>query len=282
MPQEFVGSSRLAACRLLRPSSCGNPKKSYIANVTILGECEPSHPTNSHKVRKSGSAFIEKHDVSPKSSSERLLSEKAKRFPKRGVLIAFEGIDGAGKTTQAHNLKRYLEQKGRDVVVFKEPTMGPWGRKIASMGRTGRHLTAKEESRYFLEDRKEDVKKNILPALEQGKIVILDRYYYSNMAYQGAKGLDPSIIEKENSFAPKPDLVVLLNISPTAAKERIYRNRNGETNHFEERLGPVRKLFLKAASTHPEVKVVDGEMQPREVERQIESFVDSLVIQYEE
>jgi len=198
------------------------------------------------------------------------------------MLIAFEGIDGAGKTTQAHNLKRYLEQQGRDVVVFKEPTMGPWGRKIASMGRTGRNLTAEEESRYFLEDRKEDVKERILPALEQGKIVIMDRYYYSNMAYQGAKGLNPSIIEKENSFAPKPALVILLNISPASAKGRIYRNRNGETNHFEERLGPVRKLFLKMVGTHPEVKIVDGEMPPEEVERQIISLVDGLVIQYEE
>ncbi|MDA4118821.1 MAG: dTMP kinase [Thaumarchaeota archaeon] len=198
------------------------------------------------------------------------------------MLIAFEGIDGAGKTTQVHILKSYLEKKGRDVVVFKEPTMGPWGREIASMGRTGRHLTAEEESRYFLEDRKGDVKGNILPALEQGKIVIMDRYYYSNMAYQGAKGMDPSVIEKENSFAPKPDIVILLDISPATAKERISKNRNGETNHFEQRLGPVREVFLKIAETHPEVVVVLGEIQQEKVEQKILSLVDNLLVQYEE
>jgi dTMP kinase len=211
-----------------------------------------------------------------------MLSEKVRRFPKGAMLIAFEGIDGAGKTTQARILKDHLEQKGRDVVVFKEPTMGHWGREIASMGRTGRHLTADEESRYFLEDRKEDVKGNILPALEQGKMVIMDRYYYSNMAYQGAKGMDPSLIEKENSFAPKPDTVILIDISPATAKERIIKNRNGETNHFEQRLGPVRKVFLKIAETHPEVMVVPGEIRQEKIEQKILSFVDDLLLQYEE
>jgi dTMP kinase len=229
------------------------------------------------------SSSSESRYTSPRSSSGRLLSQKAKRFPKAGLLIAFEGIDGAGKTTQAQKLKDYLVRKGQDVVVFKEPTTSStWGRKIASMGKTGRHLTAEEESKHFLEDRRYDVDKNIRPALQQGKIVIMDRYYYSSMAYQGAKGMKTSIIEKANSFAPKPDLVLLLNILPSTAKERIYRHRNGETNHFEERLGPVGRLFLKIAKSHPEIKIIDGEESSDTVERQIESLVDSLIVQYEE
>jgi dTMP kinase len=211
-----------------------------------------------------------------------MLSEKARRFPRKGVLIAFEGIDGAGKTTQAHILSTYLQNRGHEVRILKEPTMGVWGRKIASMGRTGRNLSAEEESRYFLEDRKEDVQNRIRPALAQGKIVIMDRYYYSNMAYQGAKGMNPATIEEANSFAPKPDLVLLLDISPDTAKERIYQNRNGETNHFEERLGPVRQIFLDIAKTHSEIKIIDGEERPEEVERRILSFVDELAIRYEE
>lgn len=211
-----------------------------------------------------------------------MLSEKARRFPKRGFLIALEGIDGAGKTTQAQSLKLHLEQKGFEVVVLKEPTMGSWGRKIARMGQTGRNLTAKEESQYFLEDRKEDVKKNILPSLEKGKVVIMDRYFYSNMAYQGAKGLSPTVIERDNSFAPKPSLVLLLNISPATAKERIFRHRNGETNHFEERLGPVQRLFLKIASSHPEITVIDGGQPADQVRTQIQSAVDALIVEYEE
>lgn len=207
-----------------------------------------------------------------------MLSEKLKHSPTRGVLIAIEGIDGAGKTTQAQRLLRALGEKGIDAVVIKEPTMGKWGHKIALLGKNGRTLSAQDEFRYFLEDRKEDVAENIRPALKQNKVIIMDRYYYSSIAYQGAKGMSPSLVEQENlTIAPKPDIVILLDITSKEAKRRIEHYRNGTTNHFEQRLDPVRKVFREIAKTHPEVKLVDGEKPESEVHSEILSEVLSLV-----
>jgi dTMP kinase len=191
-----------------------------------------------------------------------------------GFLVAFEGIDGAGKTTQANLLGNRLREEGYDCVVFKEPTMGEWGRKIALMSKNGRMLSGEEELKYFYEDRREDVKNNIEPALEKGKIVIMDRYFYSTMAYQGAKGLDPDYIEQKNlEIAPKPDLVILLDIDTNTARDRILL-RKDQPNHFEQRLGPVREIFLKIAKTRSEIKTIPGDLPVQE----IHSTAYSLVI----
>lgn len=149
----------------------------------------------------------------------------------RGFLIALEGIDGAGKTTQAQLLTEFLLKKGLvlskgegfEVVCFKEPTQGPWGKKISEIAQKGREgITAREEMELFLKDREEDVKNNILPALRQNKIVIMDRYYYSSIAYQGALGLDPNEIKAINEQRfPKPDLVFILTIPPAEGIKRI-------------------------------------------------------------
>ena len=83
---------------------------------------------------------------------------------KRGLFTAFEGIDGAGKTTQAFRLKKRLEEHGLGAVYVKEPTDGFWGRKIREIAQNGRQgIAAEEELSYFILDREEDVKNNIVP-----------------------------------------------------------------------------------------------------------------------
>lgn len=212
-----------------------------------------------------------------------MLSEKLRHSPTRGLLIAIEGIDGAGKTTQAQRLWKALRDKGCDAVVFKEPTMGKWGHKIALLGKNGRTLSAEDEYKVFLEDRKEDVAERINPALDKNQVVIMDRYYYSSMAYQGAKGMSPSTVERGNRvFAPKPDIVILLDITPKEAKRRIEHYRNGVTNHFEQRLARVRRVFLKIKETHPEVKRIDGEKHEDEVQEEVLSLITPLLEEYEE
>ncbi len=190
-----------------------------------------------------------------------------------GLLIALEGIDGAGKTTQANLLSNRLRAEGYDCVVFKEPTMGEWGRKIALLSKNGRTLSAEEELKYFYEDRREDVQHNIEPALKKGKIVIMDRYYYSTMAYQGAKGLVPEHIEQKNlEIAPKPDLVIVLDIDTSTAKHRILL-RKDQPNHFEQRLGPVREIFQKIAKTRSEINTIPGDLSIQEIHSRIYSLV---------
>ncbi|HEX4461391.1 MAG TPA: dTMP kinase [Polyangia bacterium] len=154
------------------------------------------------------------------------------RLEPAGILVAFEGIDGAGKTTQAGLLEDWLRPTGIEVVRTKEPTNGPWGKRLRASASTGR-LSPDEELHAFLEDRREHVAQLINPALDAGKIVIVDRYYFSTAAYQGARGQDPAELLRINeAFAPKPDLLVLLQIETPVAMERI-RMRGELDNAFE-------------------------------------------------
>jgi dTMP kinase len=153
---------------------------------------------------------------------------------RRGCLIVFEGIDGAGKTTQARLLCDRLQREGYDVVSLKEPTDGPWGAKIRQIAQRGRHgIDPSTELEWFIEDRRENVAHNILPALAKRLVVLQDRYYFSTMAYQGALGRNPESIQKRNeAFAPVPDLVFLLEIPPPQALQRVAQRC--APNHFEQ------------------------------------------------
>jgi dTMP kinase len=164
---------------------------------------------------------------------------------KKGVLVVLEGIDGSGKSTQAALLVEKLRGKGFDVVYFREPTRGRWGRKIKKKALYSDSLSPQEELDLFLKDRKENVDKNLKPALSGRKIVILDRYYYSTIAYQGARGINIKRIRRMNEeFVIKPDLVFILDISPQKGLERIV-DRQRKDKLFEEKdyLVKVRKIF---------------------------------------
>ena len=151
--------------------------------------------------------------------------------PLPGKLIVFEGIDGTGKSTQIRLLAEYLEKRGGTVVTSYEPTHGQWGRLLRESATTGR-FSLEEEVDLFLKDRKEHVQELILPALERGEYVLLDRYYFSMMAYQSARGMDAAEIrEKNEEFAPIPDAVVWLGLSIKDAHERI--GGRGEHDAFE-------------------------------------------------
>ena len=103
-----------------------------------------------------------------------------------GLLIALEGIDGTGKTTQLKMLAEVLLSLGYDVVATREPTDGRYGQRIRQVLRDRSSMTPQEELELFLLDRKEHVTTIINPGLAAGKIVLTDRYYLSTVAYQGA------------------------------------------------------------------------------------------------
>ncbi len=156
-------------------------------------------------------------------------------------LFVFEGIDGSGKTSVVSSVKKMLETSGYKVKAFREPTDMEWGRKIRNVFKSGKRLPPEEEAKYFNNDRKENVEKRILPALKDGFIVLLDRYYFSTAAYQGAAGLNwKDIIEENEIFAPKPKLVFFLIIEPEIGLKRI--KKQGRSNTAPEKLDILTKV----------------------------------------
>ncbi|WP_193214481.1 dTMP kinase [Luteolibacter marinus] len=186
-----------------------------------------------------------------------------------GLFIVLEGIDGTGKSTQTQRLAEWFRSRGREVVASREPTDGPWGQKIRATAATGR-LSPEEELDYFLKDRREHVEQLIAPALAAGKVVILDRYYFSTMAYQGSRGVDPAEIRRLNEeFAPVPDLLVILDLDVDTALTRIG-GRGDTANEFEkaDSLARCREVFLSLAD-EPFVHVVPTDAGPDAVQDRI-------------
>lgn len=175
-----------------------------------------------------------------------------------GILVAIEGIDGAGKTTQASLLVDALSRAGLKVVSSREPTDGVHGKRIRQSAVNGR-LSLEEELRAFTEDRKEHVAGVVRPALREGNIVVLDRYYYSTLAYQGARGADIGKIRTTmESFAPRPDAVFLLDVNPCLCLCRIKESRGDIPNAFESNgnLTEVRAQFKQL--TDDNIIRIDG------------------------
>ncbi len=192
---------------------------------------------------------------------------------KKGILIVFEGIDGSGKSTQIQILRNILDDKGLDVVVFREPSHGPWGQKIKEKAAFPDSLSPEEELELFVNDRKDNVQKNLRPALTKNKIVLLDRYYFSTMAYQGAKGLDVEKIRLMNEkFAIRPDLVFILDVDAGRALHRIQDRKNKDLL-FErlDYLVEVRKIFKSFLGEN--IFHIDSDNIPGEISDQVASVV---------
>ena len=165
----------------------------------------------------------------------------------RGRLIAFEGLDGCGKTTQIARLAESLRKAGHDPVVTAEPTDGEWGRRIRAMASGSAPAVAPEEElRWFVEDRREHVARCIAPALAAGRPVLTDRYFLSTVAYQGANGLDAaSLLAQSEAEFPIPDLVLLLELDVATALARVHARGARLEGAFEARgrLERVARIF---------------------------------------
>jgi len=186
-----------------------------------------------------------------------------------GLFIVIEGIDGTGKSTQAKMLQKALQDTGAIVVLDHEPSDGPYGKILRESATTGR-LSPQDELDLFHKDRKHHVDELILPALERGETVILDRYYFSTMAYQGQRGFDREEIRQTNlGFAPNPDILFILDLEVDEARKRIG-TRGDTTNEFEKRdaLQYCRDTFL-SVSDADFAHIIDASKSIEEVHKEL-------------
>ncbi len=191
----------------------------------------------------------------------------------RGRLIAVEGIDGAGKSTQTARLARALRAAGERVVVTREPTGGPHGREIRRRAAAGERLPAEVELDLFLRDREEHVADVIAPALTSGRTVVTDRYFLSTAAYQGARAGDPeALLRRCEARFPIPDLAVVLVVDPELGLGRVgRRGRAPEAFEEAESLRAVARAF--AALDRPWIVRVEASGSPGEVHRRVVAAV---------
>lgn len=197
------------------------------------------------------------------------------------VFVVFEGIDGAGKSSQLARLAERLEAAGRKVRRLVEPTNGPKGSEIRRRAREGPPMSAQEELDLFVEDRRENVAQNVLPALQAGEVVLQDRYYFSTAAYQAARdelGLTPAdVVALHSAWAPLPDCVLLLDLSVDEGLARVAKRGAGDAFEEESRQRRVRDAFHALAEVTTCFQRVDAAQPPDAVAEAVWAAVAPLL-----
>jgi dTMP kinase len=173
-----------------------------------------------------------------------------------GLFVAFEGVEGSGKSTQSRALKRRLAGAGYSVTLAHEPGGTPAGELIRRLLKRGPDIPPIAELLLFSASRAALVESAIRPALHRGEVVICDRYIYSTLAYQGyGRGLPLDTVRRLNEVATGgliPHLVVLLDLPPEAG---LARKSSGPADRFEQERQEfherVRQGYLRLAKDEP-------------------------------
>jgi dTMP kinase len=204
-----------------------------------------------------------------------------------GLFIAFEGGDGAGKSTQAAELARTLEARGVTVLRTREPGGTPIGEKLRSLvlDHGHGHIDAHTEALIFAASRAAHASQVIRPALARGETVLTDRYIDSSVAYQGAgRSLGADAVRTLNEWATSgllPDLTVLLDVDPAVGRQRrtagdaAEDRLESEADDFHAR---IREAFLNLAAARPErYLVLPAHLPVAELAARILTSVDTLL-----
>jgi len=191
------------------------------------------------------------------------------------MLINLEGIDGCGKSTQSQFLMDKFENDNEKTILLKEPTNGKYGQKLWDMLSGKIEATTDEILELFILDRRDHVNEKIKPALDDGKIVLMDRYYYSTMAYQAAAGIDVNRIRKDNEFAPKPDIVLIFDLPADLAMKRVRGHSVADVFEKEEHLEKVRKAY-QDLEDDPLVRIVDATRTPEAIFEEVWKLVSEV------
>jgi len=191
-----------------------------------------------------------------------------------GKLIVFEGLDGAGITTQATLLRNNLIAKGKEALLTKEPTDGLIGGMIKSALRKEWNTDALTLQMLFAADRSHHLKSEIEPALKKGKMVICDRYVMSSLMF-GSLGVSVGILKQLNAEFRKPNLTFIIDTHPRICIERMKKARHHvELFEDEQKLEQIRRNMLSLKSYFPDMYVIDGNRSAEEIMRDIMKIVE--------
>ena len=199
------------------------------------------------------------------------------------LFITFEGADGCGKTTQIELLNKYLQEKGFNTLVTREPGAKGLGEKLREilLGYDG-EVSPNCESFLFLADRAQHVDCVIKPALEKGTVVLCDRHTDSTVAYQGyGRQLDLNRIKMLNDIAVnglKPDLTIVFDIDIETSMQRVGKTKDRMESAGMDFFNRVREGYLEIAKSEPErVKVINSSDTIENIHNQVVSLVESLM-----
>ncbi len=177
------------------------------------------------------------------------------------MFITFEGGEGSGKSTVIREIARRIEERGREVVLTREPGGTPISEEIRNviLDKRNTDMDPRTEALLYAASRRQHVVQKIIPALKEGKVVISDRYLDSSLAYQGnARGLGMASVFNMNLFATEglePDLTLFFDLEPETGIERIEANPDREVNRLDlEKLSfhrKVREGFEKLLKENP-------------------------------
>ncbi len=202
-----------------------------------------------------------------------------------GKFITFEGGEGSGKTTVINNLKQYLQDLGYEVVLTREPG----GIKISEQIRdilldvSNKDMTYETETLLYAASRMQHLSQKVLPALNEGKIVICDRYLDSSLVYQGyARKIGYEDVLKANHFALKyiPDMTFFLDVEPSIALKRIESRKDLDRLDLESRAfhelvyQGYKDVSLKYANR---IKTVDASLDETSVLNQIKELIKTIL-----
>lgn len=201
------------------------------------------------------------------------------------MFITIEGPEGSGKTSVMNVVVERLSAKGYQIVRTREPGGTPIAEKIRDiiLDRANTNLDARAEALLYAASRRQHLIEKVWPALEQGKIVVCDRFVDSSLAYQGgARKLGIKEVLKINLFATEgtyPDLTLLFDIDPKVGLARINKTKSREINRLDlEAISfhrAVRKTFLKLAKTYSDRYVVIDASQPFE---QVVACAEAIIL----
>lgn len=193
---------------------------------------------------------------------------------KKGAFICIEGLDGCGKTTQAKLLVKKL-RKSHNAVYTAEPSHGRIGTYIRNSCLYGKkRLSSVLEALLFAADRIEHLETEVIPALEEGRLVISDRYVYSSLAYQGAAGLSLDWIETVNEHALQPDLAVFIDVDPETVVSRLKPKKSVMEDLETQK--KVRQTYLKFVK-EGRLTRIDGNRSESEVAEDVYAIVTELL-----